>query len=245
MINHPCLSQQRDERGVRESRLERLLHAALFRRSCPDTMTLGDYQLGLLKAVEHARVRAHVARCPHCQAELARLDAFLADRPTISGWIGDAGFEWRRLVRAGEQAGQIVIRLVKDALAPSPRLLPVRGEVQMADFDVYRQIVLHPEQTGELDVQAEVRRGATHKDTWQVIVQVQSLARWPELAGTSVKISAGVWSQEALTDEHGRAVVGGVPDALLDMLTIKVDSMQSLRNSEALAANKSSSLWSS
>lgn len=242
MVNHPYLSQQCDEQGVQESRLERLLRVSLFRRSCPDTMTLGDYQLGLLSAVERARVRAHVARCPHCQAELARLDAFLADRLAISGWISDVGFEWRRLAHAGEQAGRIVIRLVKDALMPSPRLLPVRGEEQVADFNIYRQIVLHPEQTGGLDVQAEVRRSATHEDTWQVTVQVQSPARWPELAGTSVKISAGAWSQEAVTDEHGRAVVGGVPDALLDMLTIKVDSMQSLRNSEALAANKSSSL---
>lgn len=238
MVNHLCLNRQRDERSTQEGRLERLLRVSLFRRSCPDTMTLGDYQLGLLSAVEHARVRAHVARCPHCQAELARLDAFLTDRPAISGWISDVGFEWRRLAHAGEQVGRIVIRLVKDAVMPSPRLLPVRGEEQVADFNIYRRIVLHPEQTGGLDVQAEVWRGATHESAWRVSVQVQSPARWPELAGTSVKVYAGDWSRDVVTDEHGRAVVEGVPDALLDMLTIKVDSMQSICNSgEALVVN--------
>ncbi|MFC1465798.1 MAG: zf-HC2 domain-containing protein [Candidatus Brachytrichaceae bacterium NZ_4S206] len=237
MVNHPCLNRQRDEWGTQEGRLERLVRVSLFRRSCPDTMTLSDYQLGLLSAVEHAHVRAHVARCPRCQAELARLDAFLADRPPITGWVSDVGFEWRRLVRAGGQAGQIVIRLVKDTLMPLPRLLPVRGEEQVADFNIYRQIVLHPEQTGGLDVQAEVWRSVTHESAWRVSVQVQSPARWPELAGTSVRVYAGDWSRDVVTDEHGRAVVEGVPDALLDMLTIKVDSMHSLRTSEALAAN--------
>ncbi|MCS6848638.1 MAG: zf-HC2 domain-containing protein [Anaerolineae bacterium] len=236
MIKRLCLDQRRDEQDAREHRLERALRVALFRRSCPDTMTLSDYQLGLLNSMEHARVHAHVARCPHCQAELARLDAFLAGRPAISGWISDAGFEWRRLARAGEQAGQVVIRLVKDALMPLPRLLPVRGEAQVADFSVYRQIVLHPEQTGGLDVQAEVRRSAAHEDAWQVIVKVQSPERWPELAGTAVKVQTGAWSREVITDEHGRAVVEGIPNALLDAMVIKVDSMRSLRNIEVPTA---------
>lgn len=225
MVNHSCLDRRYDAQGVQEGRLDRLLSAALFRRSCPDTMTLGDYQLGLLNSMEHARVHAHVSRCPHCQAELARLDAFLADRPAISGWISDVGFEWRRLVRAGEQAGQVVIRLVKDVLMPLPRLLPVRGEAQVADLSVYRQIVLHPEQTGGLDIQAEMRRSAAHENAWQVIVKVQSPERWPELAGTAVRVQAGAWSQEVVTDEHGRAVVEGIPNVSLDAMMIKVDSV--------------------
>ncbi|BCX04011.1 MAG: hypothetical protein KatS3mg053_1949 [Candidatus Roseilinea sp.] len=235
MVNHSYFDRRRIEQSAQERRLERTLRVGLFRRSCPDTMMLSDYQLGLLGPTEHARVGAHVARCPHCQAELARLDAFLVDRPTLSDWISDVGFEWRRLVRAGEQAGQVVIRLVKEALTPSLRPLPVRGEQDAADFNVYRQIVLHPEQTGGLDVQAEVCRSAASENAWQVIVQVQSPERWPELAGTVVRVRAGSWRREAMTDEHGRAVVEDIPDELLDTMTIKVDSMQSLCNSQALA----------
>ncbi len=225
MISYSCPDRSRNETGAQESRLERMLRVALFRRSCPDTMVLSDYQLGFLSPTERARVHAHVARCPHCQAELARLGTFLADRPAVSSWISDLGFEWRRLMRAGGEASQIVIRLVKDTLMPLPQLLPVRGEDNGADFGVQRQIALHPEQTGGLDVQVEVRRSLEFEEACQVIAQVQSPERWPDLAGATVKVQAGAWSREAQTDEHGRVVVEGVPSALLDVMTIKVDSM--------------------
>lgn len=211
-----------------ERRLARMMRAALFRRSCPDTMTLSDYQLGWLSSAEHARVRAHVARCPHCQAELARLDAFLADRSVASGWIRDLGFEWQRLVRAGGQAGKVVIRLVKEALTPSLRPLPVRGQLndvsEATAANVYRRIALHMEQTNGLDVQAEVRPSATLSGAWQVTVKALAPDRWPDFSGTLVKVQAGAWTREVTTDEFGQVVIDGVPRVQHDLLmTIEVD----------------------
>ncbi|MCS6848641.1 MAG: zf-HC2 domain-containing protein [Anaerolineae bacterium] len=207
-----------------------MLRAALFRRSCPDTMTLSDYQLGWLGSAEHARVRAHVARCPHCQAELARLDAFLADRSVAPEWIREVGFEWQRLVRAGGRAGKVVIRLVKEALTPSLRPLPVRGQRddvnEATEANVYRRIALHMEQTDGLDVQAEVRQSATVAGAWQVTVKALVPERWPDFSGTRVKVQAGPWSREAITDEYGQAIVDGVPNNDL-LMTIEADAADS------------------
>ncbi|BCX04014.1 MAG: hypothetical protein KatS3mg053_1952 [Candidatus Roseilinea sp.] len=221
--NRPCSRQDAHER-----KLARMMRAALFRRACPDTMTLSDYQLGLLGSVEHARVRAHVARCPHCQAELTRLDAFLADRSVAPGWVKDVGFEWQRLVSAGSKAGKVMIRLMKEALTPGLRPLPVRGQLdevsEGTETDACRRIVLHLEQTSGLDVQAEVRQSAAVPGAWQVMVKVLVPDRWPDLSGTPVKLQAGTWSREVVTDEYGQAVVDGVPHALDDLLmTIEVD----------------------
>lgn len=221
--DRPCSRQDAQER-----KLARMMRAALFRCSCPDTMTLSDYQLGWLGSAEHARVRAHVARCPHCQAELARLDAFLADRSVAPGWVKDLGFEWRRLAQAGGRAGRIVIRLMKEALAPSLRPLPVRGQLDVTDDVVeggaYRRVALHLEQTDGLDVQAEVRQSEAVSGTWQVKVKALAPDRWPDFSGTLVKVQAGAWTREVTTDEFGQVVIDGVPRVQHDLLmTIEVD----------------------
>ncbi len=221
--NRPCHRQDAQER-----KLARMMRAALFRRSCPDTMTLSDYQLGWLGSVEHARVRAHVARCPNCQAELARLDAFLADRSVAPGWVRDVGFEWQRLARVGNRTGKIIMRLMKEALASSLRPLPVRGQFDGTDdaveAEAYQRVALHLEQTDGLDVQAEMRQSKTVSNAWQVKVRALVPDRWPDLSGTLVRVQAGTWIREVTTDECGQAVVDGVPRVQHDLLmTIEVD----------------------
>lgn len=66
---------------VDDATLNNALRASLYRRTCPTTMALGDYHLGLLAADEQTYIRNHLARCPHCQAELSRLAEFLAKGP--------------------------------------------------------------------------------------------------------------------------------------------------------------------
>jgi len=207
-----------------ERKLERMLRVALFRRTCPDTMILSDYQLGLLNPTEHAQVHAHVARCPHCQAELARLKAFVvghSTRPIDSGWIAGVGFEWQRLLQAGRKTGRVAIRLMREALALPLAPLPVRGKRD--ESSAYRRMALHPEQTGGLDVYAEVQRSGTAKDVCRLKVRAQVPGRWPELAGTVVRVRAGEWSREAVTDEDGQVVIEDIPAALVDMMMIEAD----------------------
>jgi anti-sigma factor RsiW len=229
MNHHAHPDPQHSQRHAQEQRLERMLRAALFRRTCPDTMTLSDYQLGVLSPSEHVRVRAHVARCPHCQAELARLGTFLADQPVAPSWNAAAGFEWQWLGQVGRRAGRLIIRLAKQALSPpTPDPLPVRGVLDQAnepsaEAGVYRRIALHVEETGGLDVQAEVQRGVADQESWRLTVRAQVPERWPDLAGTMVTVRAGTWLRQVTTDDEGQAVVEGIPDAFVDMITIEVD----------------------
>jgi hypothetical protein len=59
--------------------IETRLQAALFRVDCPTPIELGDYHLGLLAGDQAAKVGRHVQGCPHCAAEIAQLQTFLAD----------------------------------------------------------------------------------------------------------------------------------------------------------------------
>jgi anti-sigma factor RsiW len=56
-------------------RLEQRLRRQLFRVNCPDTMDLGEYQLGMLSSARAAEVTQHLAGCAHCRGELAQLEA--------------------------------------------------------------------------------------------------------------------------------------------------------------------------
>ena len=51
--------------------LDNLLGTLFYRRSCPETETLGDYYMGLLPKGQRLVVAKHLQRCPHCSSELA------------------------------------------------------------------------------------------------------------------------------------------------------------------------------
>lgn len=53
--------------------------AALFRITCPDSASLGNYYLGLLPEEDRASISVHLASCPHCTLEMNQLEAFLAE----------------------------------------------------------------------------------------------------------------------------------------------------------------------
>lgn len=55
------------------------LKAALYRITCPDSATLGNFHLGLLPEAAATEIADHVAICPHCVRELEQLEAFLAE----------------------------------------------------------------------------------------------------------------------------------------------------------------------
>jgi hypothetical protein len=53
--------------------------AAFFRRSCPDTTTLGEYALAMLAPERMQATAAHLLDCPHCLSEVTSYRAFLAE----------------------------------------------------------------------------------------------------------------------------------------------------------------------
>jgi hypothetical protein len=55
------------------------LKAALFRITCPDSATLGNFHLGLLPEDAVTKIAKHVTDCPHCTREINQLEAFLAE----------------------------------------------------------------------------------------------------------------------------------------------------------------------
>ena len=55
------------------------LLASLYRATCPTSLQLGEYSLGLLPTQESTLIESHLVSCPHCSAELGQLDAFMAE----------------------------------------------------------------------------------------------------------------------------------------------------------------------
>lgn len=55
------------------------LKAALYRITCPDSATLGNFHLGLLPEDAATKISTHLTNCPHCTQEVEQLEAFLAE----------------------------------------------------------------------------------------------------------------------------------------------------------------------
>src|SRR5712692_1117572 len=67
------------EKGEAYARIERVLLGELFRRTCPPSIAIGEYAMGLLPSAEARLVEDHLAECPRCRAERHEFDAFLAE----------------------------------------------------------------------------------------------------------------------------------------------------------------------
>ncbi len=212
---------------MNEKKLDTILKAVLYRRNCPDTMTLSNYQMGVLTKPEQGRVRAHLDRCPHCRSELSRLLTFLAteaaSRASESNWSQALGFEWQGV----RETGQMVIRLLGKLLSPPQVLRPasiaVKGQThELEEDDVVYRITLDPDETGDLDIEAIIRRDQDNPELGILTARVQSPSRWPELTGTLVWAGAGEWQADDITNDEGMVTLIDLPLNLLDMLSIRV-----------------------
>ncbi len=119
------------------------LQDSLYRFACPSPQALGEYDLGLLAAVERTRIAAHVVECPLCAAELRTLRDFLAvedDAPPVG-------------------AVERMRRLVATLLPPPPRTSPY-ANLRGAD-DAMARTYQAGDVTITLDLGAPVRRGRT------------------------------------------------------------------------------------
>ena len=93
--------------------LERALHVRLYRRTCPDTLTIGEYALGMLPQNQLLSIADHLVECPHCAEESRGYTRFLAapdDPPAERGVLAAI----RRLI-------------ARPLIAPDPVYAGLRG----------------------------------------------------------------------------------------------------------------------
>ncbi len=71
--------ESKREYQIRARELERLQRDYLenfYRATCPDSLDLGEYLLGVLPKTERKMIERHVDDCPHCASELREMEAF-------------------------------------------------------------------------------------------------------------------------------------------------------------------------
>lgn len=107
------------------------LGARLFRATCPSSLELGEYHMGLLPASEAGHVRAHVDECPHCTADLAVIADYMAQPDPVPALdilgpvIERAQVLIARLVSGGRALGALG--------SPSPAFAPALAGVRGAE----------------------------------------------------------------------------------------------------------------
>jgi hypothetical protein len=96
------------------------LQSVLWRQTCPSAETLRDYHAGYVSQTQQTQLEAHVAVCPHCQAELREFAAGLrTDEADTSLWSKAESFL--------SQVGLMVAQLVTPIHSLRPAL---RGEMR-------------------------------------------------------------------------------------------------------------------
>lgn len=101
--------------------LQSALTARLYRVSCPGSVELGEYALGLLDRPHALAIEGHARDCPHCAEEIVQFREFLADEtiPAISSLAERVRVITARLI------SHLGDSLIPPAAAP---VLAVRGE---------------------------------------------------------------------------------------------------------------------
>jgi hypothetical protein len=67
------------QKARRLARLQEGLANELYRFTCPSTLELGEYHLGILPSDQAAAVAHHLTECPHCAREVAQLKSYLGE----------------------------------------------------------------------------------------------------------------------------------------------------------------------
>jgi hypothetical protein len=193
------------------------LRANFYRRDCPDTMILGEYQLGLLGEAEQSRLRAHLTLCPHCQTEFDRFVEFLAQEASPSpvveevSWNQEQDFKWRL-----GKAGQVIIHFISETLPQkfSNLLQPLQPAyaTAMRGAEQSARVLGHLSLVGagqdlEVTITAEPKRDDSTACTLIVEVNIPSRGGWPHLANTEVMLKRNDTTLAArVTDAFGKAI---------------------------------------
>jgi hypothetical protein len=104
-----------NEKATEWSHLQNGLQRQLYRITCPTSIELGDYYLGLLSDSQKLVVTQHVRQCPLCRQEVVRLEGFLGDLDRGDDPLGTAKM--------------IIARIISGTTGESvPTLTALRGE---------------------------------------------------------------------------------------------------------------------
>ena len=87
--------------------IEKQLAGQLYRVTCPTTDELGEYHLHITSGSQTTAIKQHLEGCPHCRAELAQLQTYLADlAPDVTYTLSERVKIWiARLIPDGTSGG--------------------------------------------------------------------------------------------------------------------------------------------
>jgi anti-sigma factor RsiW len=88
------------ERLARAQRLEGGLRMALFRKDCPSSLELAQYQMDMLDTPEdRARIEAHLSTCQYCRADLDDWQHFIDEEDyTLADHVAGPALHPERIV---------------------------------------------------------------------------------------------------------------------------------------------------
>lgn len=108
IVSHLAECDACRERGEELRRLQSRLTSALYRSTCPTSLELGEYHLGLLESSAQRLIDEHLHACLHCMAELMTLRGEMSrPEPVVQSGVS-------RTLRSSAQ--MVLAQLVSGAL---------------------------------------------------------------------------------------------------------------------------------
>lgn len=190
------------ERARRLSRLEDRLMAQLYRATCPSSMELGEYHLGMLSGERAAAVARHLDECVHCTREVVQLQAYLGEvGPTL---------ELSVLEQAAERVKVLVARLVEGRGGMQPLLTPALAGVRGEEAGPYMY------QAGDAELAIEIQDDAEHPDRRTILGLLTGVT---DLQAFEVHVwQADQFLTTVSIDELGNFIISGLAPATYELI---------------------------
>jgi hypothetical protein len=159
------------ERASQLTLFQKRLRTQLYRSTCPSSIELGDFHLGLLPASQKLVLAQHIRECPHCRREIAELAHFLAEPDAQPDPLETAKVLFAQLVNGGAttafgalrgeskgpltfEADGVVITL---DVQPGPnRQVSILGQLAADDQDQWTGAKVELRQVGKLELTASL-----------------------------------------------------------------------------------------
>ena len=168
------------EKARQLSHWQNQLTAQLYRMTCPSSIELGDYHLGILPTARAVSVAQHVSECPHCKREVAQLRDFLRGElapasevgllerakvliARLVGVPGERGADGRLALAGirGEAKGPVTLEadgilIVLDVQLAAEGRVTILGQIAADDQDHWTGALVELRQSGALQMTAVV-----------------------------------------------------------------------------------------
>jgi hypothetical protein len=213
-----------------ETALDAMLRRALYRSDCPTTMELADYQMGLLTDARRANIQSHVHRCRHCEAELSRLENFLAEAPASAHEPEPSSLEMTfRYGRAWldsqtRHLRQIWLSLssIGGGLEQAPALAGIMGADKVIEPRPAAIHVARPDAGFEIKVTVKPEPQTGDEERCQLDVDVALEERFGDFSGVRVVLLHDGQADSQVTNPQGEVSFSGLPCGQLAMMSLVV-----------------------